>query len=417
MRACIHRGATQIGGSCVELEYEGQRLLIDMGLPLDALSSSAAYLPLAVSEQMSASSKSLCAVIISHPHLDHYGLLHHLPKGTPVITGEAARALITAAVPFTGQPLPLMEGLVLKDRQPLQIGPFRVTPFLVDHSAYDAYSLSVEAGGRTLFYSGDFRAHGRKASLFERLVSGPPVPIHALLMEGTSIGRPDGLQVRYPTEAELEAEMVSVFRGTTGLAMVHTSAQNIDRVVTLYRAARKTGRDLVIDLYAAAILGATGNANLPQSDWEFVKLFVPQRQRIQIKKQGNFGLLQRHKANRIYAEDIAADPSRYALLFRPLHMRDMERASCLQQASYIYSQWMGYWEEGAYDAIKSWLSVNEIPFYNIHTSGHADPHTLKRFVTGMAPERLVPIHSFHPEEFSSLYNPVEHRADGEWWHV
>jgi ribonuclease J len=36
MNLCIHRGAKEIGGSCVELEAEGQRLLLDLGLPLDA---------------------------------------------------------------------------------------------------------------------------------------------------------------------------------------------------------------------------------------------------------------------------------------------------------------------------------------------------------------------------------------------
>lgn len=36
MNACIHRGTKQIGGSCVEIESQGKRLLIDLGLPLDA---------------------------------------------------------------------------------------------------------------------------------------------------------------------------------------------------------------------------------------------------------------------------------------------------------------------------------------------------------------------------------------------
>lgn len=33
--ACIHRGAQQIGGTCIELACEGQRILLDLGLPLD----------------------------------------------------------------------------------------------------------------------------------------------------------------------------------------------------------------------------------------------------------------------------------------------------------------------------------------------------------------------------------------------
>ncbi len=44
MRVCIHRGSKQIGGSCVEVESHGQRLLIDLGLPLDAEKNSSPVL-------------------------------------------------------------------------------------------------------------------------------------------------------------------------------------------------------------------------------------------------------------------------------------------------------------------------------------------------------------------------------------
>jgi len=45
MRICIHRGSKQIGGSCVEVESQGQRLLVDFGLPLDADENGSQYLP------------------------------------------------------------------------------------------------------------------------------------------------------------------------------------------------------------------------------------------------------------------------------------------------------------------------------------------------------------------------------------
>ncbi|MCC2636609.1 MAG: fold metallo-hydrolase [Moraxellaceae bacterium] len=412
MHACIHRGATQIGGSCVELEHEGQRLIIDLGLPLDAPDNSRERLP----ASLDLNGLAPCAVVVSHPHQDHYGLLHHLPSGIPVVMGKAARRIVQAAAPFTGQVLPGLEGPELVDRVPLQVGPFRITPFLVDHSAYDAYALMVEAGGRRIFYSGDFRGHGRKSALLDRLLAAPPSPIHALLMEGTSLGRNEESPA-YPTESELEAELTTCCRDTAGLVMVHASAQNIDRVVTLFRAAKKSGRTLVIDLYAAAILEAAGGKRLPQSDWEGVALYVPFRQRLQIKRQGCFDLLARHQSKRIYAEALAADPGRYALLFRPLHSNDLERAACLKGAAYVYSQWQGYWESGSYDDLKNWLEAQGIPRHSIHTSGHADVPTLRRFVTGLAPERLVPIHSFNPQEFSGLYDKVEWHADGERWAV
>lgn len=415
MQICIHRGATQIGGSCVELKYKQQRLLIDLGLPLDAEDNQQSAL--APSLNLSEQSEDELAVIISHPHIDHYGLAHHLPQDIPVYMGKAAKAIVKASSPFTRQPEMEFTGGDLVDRQTFQIGEFHITPYLVDHSAYDAYSLLIEAGGRRVFYSGDFRGHGRKAALFEKMLTSPPASIHALLMEGTSIGKKQYEEIVYPTEAELEKSMAEAFKATAGLAMVHASAQNIDRMVTLFRAAKRTGRKLIIDLYTAAILEATGNKNLPQSDWDGVAVYIPQAQRRQIKAGGWFDLLERHRKNRIYEEEIAKNASQYVLLFRPLHRKDLTAAQCLNDAQFIYSMWQGYWDSGSYAEIKEWLEQHQIPMQSIHTSGHADPQTLKRFVHAMQPGRLVPIHSFSPEQFSWVYDSVEPHADGEWWQV
>ena len=73
--------------------------------------------------------------------------------------------------------------------RPLQLGRFTVTPYLVDHSAFDAYALLVEADRRRLFYSGDLRSHGRKQRTMERLFRSPPTDVDVLLMEGTTVGR------------------------------------------------------------------------------------------------------------------------------------------------------------------------------------------------------------------------------------
>ena len=42
---CIHRGAKQIGGTCIELEQDGARLILDLGLPLDADEATPDLLP------------------------------------------------------------------------------------------------------------------------------------------------------------------------------------------------------------------------------------------------------------------------------------------------------------------------------------------------------------------------------------
>jgi ribonuclease J len=415
MRACIHRGSKQIGGSCVEVENFGQRLLVDFGLPLDAEENNGRYLPKI--EGLGGCDPSLLGILISHPHLDHFGLLAHISPKIPVGMGVAARRILEAAAPFLpgNWPTP-SEGWNYRSGQSLKIGPFCVTPFLVDHSAYDAYALLIESGGKKIFYSGDFRSHGRKSALFERLTDNAPKNIDVLLLEGSSLGRITNSR-QFPTEKEIENHLVHVFSTTKGLALIHTSGQNIDRIVSIFRASKRTGRKLIIDLYTAAILEATGNKSLPQSAWSDVALYVPQSQRIKIKKNAWFDLLKRHSTNRIFIEDLKHLSNKAALLFRPLHRFDLEIGGCLSDAIFIYSQWEGYWELGSYDMVKDWLDRHSIPKHSIHTSGHASPIELKKIVKALNPHKVVPIHSFFPEKYPELFANVEAHNDGEWWEV
>ena len=47
------------------------------------------------------------------------------------------------------------------------IGDIEITPYLMDHSAFDAYAFIIKSNGKSLFYSGDFRIHGRKTKAFD----------------------------------------------------------------------------------------------------------------------------------------------------------------------------------------------------------------------------------------------------------
>lgn len=408
MRVRIHRGAREIGGSCVQIEADGATLLVDAGLPL---ADRTPALPKSLSTEV-----GLSAILISHPHLDHYGLLAHMPQ-VPVVMGAAARRIIQAARPYIGLPALNLAGVDLVDRKPIAVGPFRVTPYLVDHSAYDAYALLIEAAGRRLFYSGDLRTHGRMHRRVERLIAMPPADIDALLLEGTTLGRKLG-NPKLKTEVEIEEDFTTVFRDTSGIALVQVSPQNIDRLVSIYRACLRSGRTLLIDLYAAEVLAATMNLNIPQSHWRNIGLCIPQRQRIQIKRNRWFDSLARHSCHRVsLKKHVSRNPGGYALLFRGLWMRDLEQADCLAGASLIHSQWEGYLQSENSVAIGAWRKALGLPFRQIHTSGHASPTDLRRIADAIAPRVLVPIHTDDPAGYESLGGNVVCHPDGIWWDV
>jgi len=298
----------------------------------------------------------------------------------------------------------------------MSIGPFVVTPFLVDHSAFDAYALLVECGGRRLFYSGDLRATGRKGQLFERLVSHPPRDVHAVLLEGTQI-RDGGSRHSPLSESDVEERCARLFEATGGIVLAAYSGQNIDRVVTLYRAAKRTRRRLVLDLYGATIAAATETSTIPQPGSHDIGVYVPQAQRVKVKRTGEFERVRAIRGSRVFGKDLVADPGGFVLTFRGSMTGELDKMGCLDGASAVWSMWSGYLENEGGQRTARWLADRGIPLTEIHASGHATVADLQRLAGAFDPARIVPIHTAHPDLYPGLFDGVELHPDGEWWEV
>jgi ribonuclease J len=244
VRLTVHRATQQIGGNCIEIATGNHRIVLDVGRPLDPPNDAIGLLPTTLDLKASCD-----GILISHPHQDHYGLLEETPREWTVFCGDATRRLIQLTSGIFGNPID-RDFRLWKSGLPLEVGAFRITPHLTDHSAFDAYMLFIEVEGKRILYSGDFRTHGRKSALVDRFIAAPPSDIDVLLMEGTNLGSDKSCA----TESDLESDFEALFRQTKGRVFVAWSAQNVDRTVTLYRACLKTGRTLVVDLYAAEVL-------------------------------------------------------------------------------------------------------------------------------------------------------------------
>lgn len=365
---------------------------------------------------------SLIGVVLSHAHLDHYGLLDQVAPTVPLYAGAASARILGEAAFFSPAGLDRQWAGTLTDRQPLRLGPFTLTPYLIDHSAFDAYALLVEAGGKRLFYSGDVRAHGLQGDTFDRLVEDPPRDVDILLLEGTrvGVGATDGRSLA--SEADLTVEFLEIFERTEGLVLIAYSAQNIDRLLTLYAATQGSAsssspRELVIDTYVDAIASATGNGSVPRGGSRGVKTYVPQSQRIKIKRSGEFERVNRIRNSRLFPEDLRAARQRLALTFRPSMARELERADCLKGAHLVWSMWPGYLREDRMQPFLDFLNRNGIGMSTIHASGHARVSDLQRLANAFEARRVVPIHTLAPELFSDSFDRVELHSDGYWWTV
>lgn len=408
------RGADEVGGSCVELEASGgDRLVLDLGLPLaTAVGEEVAPPPVA---GLDGGDPSLRGLLVSHGHPDHYGLLGSISPQVPIYLGEAAARILAEASFFTPLGLDRATSGTLVDRQPLRLGAFTITPYLVDHSAFDSYALLVEADGRRLFYTADLRGHGRKGGLFERLLTDPPPQVNSLLLEGTTVGRPPvGATLR---EEEIEERCSELFGESAGMALACFSPQNVDRLVSVYRAAIRSGRRLVLDLYAAAVATATGRETIPQADWAGVRVYVPQTQRVRVKRSGQFWRVDELGSSRIYAKELAEDPGRWVTCFRPSMGPELARAGCLDGARGVWLMWPGYLDGVSGGRVRDSFARLGIDLEVIHASGHASVQDLRRLAAAIDADKVVPIHTDAPQRYFELFDRVETRVNREWWEV
>ena len=398
MKISIKRGTKEIGGSAVEIiSNNGQRIVVDLGLPLDAAENSPDLLP--DINGLTQKTDDLLGLLISHAHQDHYGLGIHINKSIPVYMSKESYNIMKIAYEHKLPNAFVFEKTVCFDNEnTFKIGDFNITPYLFDHSAYGAYGFLIEADGQRIFYSGDFRAHGRKKNLFYKFLQNHPKNIDVLLLEGSCLGIEKS--EHYEQEKDLENKFYTFWKDSSGLALVQASAQNIDRIVTIYRAAKKCRRNLVLSGYAGHILWGTENPNLPNFTWADVKKFSGKPQ----------------KSHEIGIDNILENPHKLVILLDYHISQKLKNHNAINETTaYAYSMWSGYKEK--YQEWLDLLATKNAQIQDIHTSGHADIPTLKKIVASLKPKVIIPIHTFYPQEFKQMFNNTICLNDGDIFDV
>lgn len=407
----VHRGTRAIGGSCIEISAPcGARLILDVGRPLDAPRDATGLLPSTLERQGPAT------VLISHPHMDHWGLIDELPTHWPVWTGAASAELMRLTAGLFGRVIDRELHNWSSRAEPFNVGPFTITPFLTDHSAFDAYMLLIESAGRRILYTGDFRSHGRKASLVERMIASPPPDIDVLIMEGTNL-RSDKPVI---TESALENDFIALAQETPGHLFVQWSAQNVDRTVTLYRAAKRSGRNLVVDLYGADVLErVAGTSRVPRPGAEFpgLKVVITRSGQRLYARQGRSSWANSMARSRFATSRRRLAGQRAIIMLRDPMLKEFVAGGLgfNPTDAYVFSSWSGYLNPE--NPATGWAQAHAAGARTekLHTSGHASAADLARFAAAIAPKALVPVHGVLWDDPDIALPPIRRLADGEAW--
>jgi ribonuclease J len=407
---------------CIEVVADdGTRALLDLGMPLAAPDGGdfPRGTPQRPTQELIAervlvnvpgvfphdsSAPDVAAIVLTHSHLDHYGLAHHAHPAIPVYGSRGTLAILEVGrVFFPDATLPA-DLRLLPDDEPLRLGPsgpdsagaLSVTAIPVDHAAPDSRALLCEADGQRLLYSGDLRAHGRTGFRFENLVADERVRgVDWLLCEGTTLGSSGGSH-GLSSEADVEEELLALARAEPDkLIAVAASGQNLDRLVSCFRAARRAGRQLVVDAYQAYVLRqlAPLSPNIPQVDWDDVRVKFAHHQVERLKQAGLFDLAREMSAHAyVGTPELVAHPGRFLMSVRgSAGVTKLFDAVGPDRVLLVWSMWGGYWERN--ERMRAWAARAGVEPHFIHSGGHAWPEDLERLVAAISPKRRVWVHT------------------------
>ena len=344
------------------------------------------------------------AILVSHPHMDHFGNIGLLkedipliatPQGLTLMKGMADNSGLTLnleAVYFTEKEQGLSDktlqtkrntyktrNLICTERigadmeyflsthlkgapdrttgeiKPLECGVFSdlssnptqfdIKSYEVDHSIYGATGY-ILTGDTSIAYTGDFRLHGKKADKSKQFIEAAKGS-SVLIIEGTRASRGDVEQ----SEEEVYENSLNLIQDSSGLVVADFSARNFERLELFAKIAEKCNREIVVPGKQAYLLKA-----LEQADG--------------IDRTSNILVFEEYKTGKNYWEEnfiknnltyidpmsIASTPDKFVLCFSLYDIKNLLDIKP-QKGTYIYSSSEAFEEESEFDFIRlhNWL--------------------------------------------------------------
>ena len=169
----------------------------------------------------------------------------------------------------------------------------------------------------------------------------------------------------------------------------------------------------MIDIYTAFILDKLKKASkgIPQFNWKNIRIKFIKYHADCLVSAGYRDLLYVYNKRKIDVFEINRNKDRILMLARdnsifPIIAKEIKG---IEGARVIYAMWEGCLT----DKFKEYCAQKGLTIEQVHTSGHATAEDLKSFANALNPKALVPIHTFEPEKYSSLFKNVRMLRDGE----
>lgn len=392
MQIRILKGTNQIGGVFTEISSKQAQIIIDFGDDLDGVKR------LENIEGLTIGKPAYDGVFVTHNHQDHMGRIDDILEDVPVYMSDLSRKIFETVFCFSKNKGKIRrETINLKEEKTITIKDMKITPYIVDHSAYNSFMLLIEADGKRILHTGDFRNHGYKGILLESTLKKIG-KIDLLITEGTTFSRE---QVKSKTEKELVDDIVEKTKKYDQVLML-MSTTNIDRVTTMQKVANRTGKTVIHDIILSNVLQLVTQKIPNALNSKNIGVFLPSNTYIKREMEEYRQYIEPFQERINETGNLLH--GKFIMNIRVSMLKDIERLKdeVLNNCCIVYSMWEGYKREDMYKNFLDKMKELEIDVFDLHVSGHADYTAFNQVIDIAKPDAVIPMHTENKEKIKDF---------------
>ncbi|MBZ9569672.1 ribonuclease J [Patescibacteria group bacterium] len=377
-------GLGEVGRNMMLLEYEKKILIIDVGfrLPEEGMPGIDYIVPNV--NYLKGREKDILGIVFTHGHYDHIGAIPYLIeklKNPKMFASPLTRGIILKRQGDFPN-LPKLEINKVKGGSKIQLGPFKIEFFRINHNIPDNLGLFIETPIGNILHTSDFKFDPTPINdlptNFQKLRNFSKRKV-LLLMSDSTGAEEIGHSL---SEKEILQNLEEIFKDVRGRIIAATFSSLINRIQQIISLSEKYGRRVIIEGYSMRT-----NVKISKT-LGYIKL--KKGRIIKAKEIGNY------PDSRITILCTGAQGEGSAILMRIANREHpfirFKRGDAVILSSSVVPGNERTVQILKDDILRQKAKVFHYKMMDIHAGGHAQKEELKEMIKIMKPEFFLPIH-------------------------